>query len=428
MRSKSFLIVLLLLLAISVLGARGPLWWTVWAGEKTQVTWGDKMLEDFKRETGINIIRVDLDDEEFKISLQSSFGAGNPPDLWHSWGGGVFKSYAQQGVVHDITDLLNEDWALELIPRSVLGGITYEGKVYGLPYTSWVGHIYINTDLFKKAGVKIPDADKGEVWTWDEFIDAINKFNAKKIIPIVVGGREKWELSFFYMYLVDRIGGSEAFANAISRKPAASFYSEPFIKAGYYVQELVDNKAFQPGFLGYGYGDAERLFIAGRAAMYLMGPWCVGNIRSVNPNFPLDVIAFPTVPGGKGDPSMVLGAVQTYFCISEASKYKDELREFLKFLARPENIKEFVKTVGDIVVFNVDLPEGSYDPVVEKQIRLMRKASFLQMAYDQASPPAFASAHLDAVAGLFAKKLTPEEAALMQEKKAMQLHKDGILP
>ncbi|OAA21249.1 hypothetical protein [Kosmotoga sp. DU53] len=83
----------------------------------------------------------------------------------------------------------------------------------------------------------------------------------------------------------------------------------------------------------------------------------------------------------------------------------------------------------NIVVFNGWIfPEGSYDPVVEKQIRLMRKASFLQMAYDQASPPAFASAHLDAVAGLFAKKLTPEEAALMQEKKAMQLYKDGILP
>lgn len=422
MKKAVFLLLVGCVFLVGSVYAADPLWWTPYGGEKSITSWADQVVSEFQTQTGTELKRVDMNDEDFKTGIQASFGAGNPPDLWYSWGGGVLKAYVGQGVVHDLTDLLNEDWAKERIPRSALGGSTFDGKHYGLPYTVWIGHLFINKGLFDKAGVAVPDADKGEVWTWGQFTEAIKKFQDNDIIPLSVGGAEKWELSFYYMYLVDRAGGSNAYADAMDRKPGASFNSDPFIKAGKCIQEMVDLNAFQPGFLGSGYSDGQRVFAAGQAAMYLMGSWAVSDIKAINPEIELDVIAFPTLPDGTGDPSMVLGAVQTNFCISEASPFKDELREFLKFLGSPEMIKAFVEKVGDIIVFsNVDLPADAFHPVIQKQMRLMQKASFMQMAYDQLSPPAFATEHLDAVAGVFAKQLTPEQAAEMQEAKAQSL-------
>jgi len=56
------------------------------------------------------------------------------------------------------------------------------------------------------------------------------------------------------------------------------------------------------------------------------------------------------------------------------------------------------------------------------------RASFLQMAYDQYSPPEFAKVHLDCVAGVFACTMTPEEMAAEQEKIAQKLKEEGVLP
>ncbi|PKP60294.1 hypothetical protein CVT91_05355 [Candidatus Atribacteria bacterium HGW-Atribacteria-1] len=400
-------------------------WWTVQAGEENSINCWNYIIGEFeKKYPNVKIERVDMIDEDFKTTLKSSMAAGIPPDIWFSWGGGILKAYVDAGCVADLTDLLNEPWAVEMVPRTVLGQSSFYGKHYAFPFTTWVGHFYINTDLFGKCGVNVPK----EPWSWEEFKKSIKIFKENGIIPIAVGGIEKWELSFYYMYLVDRIGESEIFTKTLNRKPGYSFENPVFIEAGERIKELVDFGAFQKGFLGTGYSEAQRLFYEGKAAMYLMGSWTVSPLRHDYPEFPLDIMPFPSVPGGKGDPTMLLGAVQNHWCISEVSKHKEEAKDLFRLMFNKENIIKYAQDVGDAVVFNVDLPVGVYDPVIEKVLKDVRKASWLQMAYDQYSPPRFASVHLDNVASLFAGRVTPKEMATAQEKCAQELKKEGILP
>ncbi len=427
-------------------------WWTPHAGSPTHVSWHRQVESMYEALYGENIdlVKVDYGNDDFKTAIGITLAGDYPPGVWHSWGGGVLKGYVDAGKVADLTDLLNENWALNLLPPEnrdrLLWNSTWDNRHYGLPYTIGVVHMFINRSIFDACGVEIPDVENGEVWTWDEFMSAIENFKGKKnsegedIYPLVVSGGEEWQLSFYYMYLVDRIGGSDYFTKTLNREPGYSFTDSVFIEAGEKCRELVD--AFQPGFINAGYGVAERLFyLDNQAAMYLQGSWMVSTLRlRVQqlglPDFPLDIIRFPTVPGGAGDSSMLVGTVQDYLCVSEVSEHKEEAFQLLRLHGTEEAINDFLEVVGDILVFDsrvgggYEVPSGTYDPIIEKQIDELNNTSYLQMPWDQYSPKAFALEHLILMNRLFKPTggWTPERVGDEHESIANQLQQEGKLP
>jgi raffinose/stachyose/melibiose transport system substrate-binding protein len=403
-------------------------WWDEWG--EARLKWAEEMKAAFeKQHPEVEIVIVEFSsDEEFKTKFEASIAAGQPPAVFRTLGGGVLKSYVDGGHVEDLTDLLNEDWAVKQIPRAMLRQSTWGGRHYAVPFDLWVGHFYINRELFQKAGVEIPPITKA--WTWDEFKEAIKKFKAAGIIPIAVGGKDKWELSFYYMYLVDRLAGSDAFRKTINRAPGYSFTDEHWIKAGYLFKELVDLGAFQEGFIGASYDEAQNLFFTGKAAMWLQGPWILGDLFASFPDFPIDIINFPTVPGGKGDPTMLLGAVQHHYAIAKniPASVKKYAYEFLRFITREESMVRYAELSKAPLAQNVKVPTEQYPEVLMKIIESASRASWLQMAYDEYSPPKFAQVHLDSLAAVAAGTMTPEQMAEAQEAAARELHQQGVLP
>ena len=102
---------------------------------------------------------------------------------------------------------------------------------------------YYNKKLFEKAGVKAED-----IKSWDDFLGAVKKLKAAGITPIVVGAGEKWPMHFYYSYLVMRIGGDHALADAKAGKDGG-FKNATFVEAG---KRLASSRAlepFQPGYL-----------------------------------------------------------------------------------------------------------------------------------------------------------------------------------
>ncbi|MBV8969052.1 MAG: hypothetical protein JO331_08335 [Verrucomicrobia bacterium] len=49
---------------------------------------------------------------------------------------------------------------------------------------------------------------------WEDLLDAIQKCKAAGVIPIVVGGSEKWQLQFYPALLMMRILGKDRMATA----------------------------------------------------------------------------------------------------------------------------------------------------------------------------------------------------------------------
>ncbi len=98
-------------------------------------------------------------------------------------------------------------------------------------------------------------------------------------------------------------------------------FTDPcWTKAGNDLQAFLKVNPFQPGFLTtaaqVGAGSSAGLVANHKAAMELMGAWDPGTIASLTPNQkPLPDLGwfpFPSVPGGAGDPSAMMGGIDGY--------------------------------------------------------------------------------------------------------------------
>ena len=139
-----------------------------------------------------------------------------------------------------------------------------------MPFDQGVVSFFYNKKLFEKAGVKAED-----VKSWDDFLSAVKKLKAAGIVPIVVGGGEKWPMHFYYSYLVMRIGGEHALADAKAGKDGG-FKSATFVEAGKRLRELAALEPSQPGYLTTKHAESTGIFGDGKAAIELMGEWLIG--------------------------------------------------------------------------------------------------------------------------------------------------------
>jgi multiple sugar transport system substrate-binding protein len=99
--------------------------------------------------------------------------AGEPLHVWSTnWGGSGFASDRCRGLLENMTPLIESsgfdhsdfiDYTWDIY--------TFEGKQYGLPQLTCGSYIYVNKDLFEKAGVDLPPYDWSDTsWTWDELL------------------------------------------------------------------------------------------------------------------------------------------------------------------------------------------------------------------------------------------------------------------
>ncbi|CAG4904316.1 hypothetical protein R54767_03063 [Paraburkholderia gardini] len=221
-----------------------------------------------KQNPGYKVEDSHVLNEAYKTKLKVAFGAGEPPCVFESWGGGPLHEYVKAGQIVDLTPYLQKDPAYRdrFLPTS-WHAVTFDNKTYGVAAeNASAAVIFYNKDLFKEYNLSPPT-------NWDQLMHVVQVLTSHGIAPFALSNKNKWTGSMYYMYLVDRIGGPEVFRKAVDRAPGGSFADPAFVEAGKYIQELVKAGAFAKGFNGLDYdvGASRRLLYSGRAAMELMG-------------------------------------------------------------------------------------------------------------------------------------------------------------
>ena len=112
--------------------------------------------------------------ENYQEKMLSMVAAGTPPDTAFV-GSDVFATYARDGLLLDITEMLKSDPVVGqpgyFIEPQEEQRCTYKGRWYGIG-SCWVApHIYYNADVFEKAGIEPPSNDPDEAWDWDHFLE-----------------------------------------------------------------------------------------------------------------------------------------------------------------------------------------------------------------------------------------------------------------
>lgn len=379
---------------------------------KEMIDHGVARFEEAHPNVTVEIVPLQMD--EFKTKLLVAMAAGNPPDLFHTWGGGILKDYAEKGMVYELTDAMKEEgWGDRFTP-SILSLVTFDGKTYAAPVELASVWMYYNQEIFDQYGISAPES-------FEELKGVCEGLKAEGVIPISLGNSAKWTGAFYFIYLADRMAGPELFDKAVAREPGYSFADPAYIEAGKKLQELVDIGCFPEGFNGMSYDEQRMLFATEKAAMMLMGTWLPGAIEKEMPGITakMDFFTFPAVEGGKGDPSNVVGGTNTAYAIASTTKHPEAAVELLKELSSDETVKELVEVVGRVSGVKAQVDVAKVPPLTVKAMKALETAGHLQLYYDQYLPPAMAETHKDTTQALFGKTMTAEEAAQAMEEAAM---------
>jgi raffinose/stachyose/melibiose transport system substrate-binding protein len=354
---------------------------------------------------GITIDNVPMQNEDFQTKIPLALNSDSPPDLYQSWGGGGLAEQVAAGKVMDITDAV-APWIDTINP----GAATIwqvDGRQYGIPYDLGVVGMWYNKDLLAKAGITEPPA------TWTELLAAIEALKAAGITPIAVGEGDPWTGAFWWEYIALRLCGSEKMLAAVK---ARSLADPCFVEAGTKMQELLAAEPFQEGFLAtpaqVGAGSASALLANEKAAMELMGQWEPAVMVPLTdpagglPTEKLGWFPFPAIEGGAGVITDYIGGGDGFAVSASAPP---ETVEFLKYLVSPEVATKWATDVNGLPV-TVGTESSVTDPNMAELLKNRANATFVQLYLDQAFPAAVGAAVNEAVQGLFAGQLTPQQA------------------
>lgn len=380
--------------------------WDIQTADGTMKEMIDKAAEQFAQDTGVEVEVVHIDNENYKTKINIALGSEFPPDVFHSWGGGGLKSQVDAGLVEPITEVASLKKA-SFMPSS-FDHLTFSGETYAYPYSGMASvYFWYRKDIFDQFGLSVPK-------TMTEFYEVCEILKSNDVSPIVLPNKPKWPGSFFYMYLVDRIGGSELFTEALYGS-SKDFKDDAFVQAAEIAQDMVKRGYFVEGMnsIDWGSGESRILLYKGSAAMMLMGNWINGNFQKEAPELldKMGFFPFPSIEGGMGDPKALVGSPgQNSFAVSSKSSNKELAKKFLKDYVMNEEWTDYCVSLSYIPPIQ-NVSKMISEPVAHQLAVYMEQAPSIQLYYDQFLAADEAEAHKNIIQQMFGLEITPEEVA-----------------
>lgn len=296
-------------------------------------------LESIKEDLpNIEVVHEGTESESYKVKLKTAMAGNELPDVFFNWGAGTMKPYVDAGLVLPLDDYMTDE-AKDKILGGTLDNFTFDGKVYGYPYSVAVASLYVNTELFEENNVKIPE-------NYDEFLEAVDTFKEKGITPISLGEKDLWPGLMIYGIHAIRMAGAEAFNAALNGE--ASYDTPELQEAAKLVQELAAKGGFGENAMGTSEDDAVAAFKQGKAAMMFMGSWLNGDCEADDAAVKgkISVIKFPVIDGGKGTIDEFHGGAGETFLVSSNTEHPEEAAEVAQYICEKMSKDQYLAGSG----------------------------------------------------------------------------------
>ncbi len=365
-----------------------------------------QLVDTFNKTSKVKAVLDTIPGADYQAKLNTVINTDHAPDVFFNWGGGSIRPYVKSDLLLPLDGMIAEDPKLRsnFLP-SVFNTAVIDNKSYGVPMRGTQPVLlFSNKKVLADAGLSAPK-------TWDDLLAVVRALKAKGITPIALGGGDKWPTLMWYEYVFDRVAGPELFQKALSGDKSA-WESEDAKKALGMLRQLVDAGAFGSNFdsVKFTDGGSPALLAKGKAGLELMGSWEYATQRDASPDFVKNNLgygAFPSVPGGKGDPAALVGNTNNFYSVLKKTKHPVEAAAFLKLMYSDEFVKAQLgignlptTTNTEQFLATADNPDYS-----KYQYDLVKAAPSFQLSWDQAYPPAANASIGTAVQQFFDGKL-----------------------
>ena len=381
--------------------ASGPVTLTFWtnATPGPGLTYFQNAIKTFDTlHPNVTIKMQTIQNEDYDGKLQTALNSNTAPDIFFQRGGGKMQAMVNAGQLQTLN--------LSAADKTNIGSAgpvdSINSTVYGIPLDANPEGVYYSQDLFTKAGITTTPT------TIPELEADIAKLKAAGITPVAVGAKDAWPAAHWYYNFALR-ECSQATMNTAGQ--SLKFTDACWTKAGNDLQSFLKVNPFQPGFLTtaaqVGAGSSAGLLANHKAAMELMGAWEPGTVASLTPNQkPLPDLRwfpFPSVPGGAGAASAMMGGFDGYSLSKNAPA---QAWQFLEFLLTTPQQEAYAKAFVTIPV-NPAAQGVVTDPSAVEVKNALNKAAYTMQFLDTQYGQNVGNALNAAVVNLLAGKGTP---------------------
>jgi multiple sugar transport system substrate-binding protein len=231
-------------------------------------------------------------------------------------------SFAAAGMLEDITSRVEEWGQAANYLQGPLNSAKYDGKIYGLPYTSNTLAIFYNKDMLAAAGYEsVPT-------TWDEFREAAKKLTTPEHYGLGFAGVKSEEGTFDFLPFLLSSGGN------FDRMD-----SEESVRALAYLTDLIKDGSVSKEIINLTNADTKSQFAAGKLAMMVNGPWNIAGVKADAPNLNFGIAPIPI------DQKAASSLGGENLAIIKGNNV-DGAWEFLKFVSEPKQLESFLVQTG----------------------------------------------------------------------------------
>lgn len=328
-------------------------------GNQEEIEFKQKFTDAFNAQNDHIHVNLEAIPEGFheKLTVQvSSNTLADMVQIAGDFGGEYFK----EGYFEPLDSYIEADGLQDAWADSVMGGLTYDGKVYAAPLTFNSGFIFYNKTMFEENNVPLPTND----WTEEDFIKAAQALTKGE------GQDKTWgiDMTSWWAYSLARnlYDGYKAWdwetgtmtADTQGYRDGVQFMTDLYQK--YQVSPTPTQAA-----------DIGGSFETGKYAMTIGAAWDMkGFNEAIGDSFDWDIVTFPANEKyGKWRSPLWTTAIG----ISATTPYKDECWEYIKYMALSDEVQAEIETVGlpalkktsEDPAFLTTFPEG-YKPFDKK--------------------------------------------------------------
>jgi raffinose/stachyose/melibiose transport system substrate-binding protein len=313
------------------------------AGEVTFWTWrqedraayAELFAEFMKANPGITVKFESFAVEQYATVLSTALAAGKGGDVIHTRAYGGLEQFAKAGYLlpldtGNVPELAN-------LPDDAKASLTLraDGKIYSYAFASQTLGLFVNNEVFKRAGVTPPT-------TWAELIAVSKTLKDKGVVPLANGMATAWMAEVFTSIFTNPLVGPDFSADLLSGK--ATFSDPRYVGALSKLLELRDY--MPPGFTGIDYPTAQQLFLSGRAAMFAGGSFEIANFRKQNPKLDMTFIAPPAPQAGA--PRLVSKFFDGGYAVNAKSTNQADALKLVRWMGTKQFGDKFSALLGNI--------------------------------------------------------------------------------
>ncbi|PNU22683.1 binding protein msmE [Bacillus stratosphericus] len=367
----------------------------------------EEVIREFEKEHEQIRIDANFPGNSYEDMIRVKMGANDMPDLFdtHGWAKLRYSEY--------VADLKEMDWVKQLDPSLDQILKDQDGKVYAYPLNQAKDGLSFNANLLKEYGIEVPR-------TLDELKSALLTVKEKSkgdVVPLWIPGGDNSNIAQVFDELATPLLITDQKHQYGKELENGSFDWSLYTPLSQFMKDLKDQDLLNKDVLTAKLSQAPELMAQNKIAFTFVGGSLGPEATELNSSIKVGTMPVPAIH--EGDEQSWIGGERFTVAAWKDSKHLKEAKQFIDFLAKPENAKK--------------IAEGTSSETALKQVKAKNYYSTFYDQYKQVKiEPYFDRKYLPsgmwavmATTGqeLLAGSITPEQLSKKMEEEYKRLKK-----